>query len=137
MKKVSKTRQKIHEVYEENELASVKANQTRARSLSVGTAGGGVIELNMRGDFINLWYQLQPTEAIEVIGQLAAAAAGVEIAVRPRQDFASWRSWDPSLPSSVAWMGAAPWQLNEEARAELEASKAKNIKSIEASDEPE
>jgi hypothetical protein len=135
-KPVSKTRQKIHEVYEENELASVKANQTRARSLSVGTAGGGVIELNMRGDFTNLWYQLQPTEAIEIIGQLASAA-GVEIAVRPRQDFASWRSWDPSLPSSVAWMGAAPWQLNEEARVELEAAKAKNIKSIEPSNDPE
>ncbi len=134
MKKVSKTRQKINELYEENEFANVKANQTRARSLSVGTAGGGVIELNMRGDFGALWYQLQPTEAIEIIGQLAAAA-GVEIAMRPRQDFASWRSWDPSLPSSVAWMGAAPWQLSDSARAELEEVKVKNIKSLKSSDE--
>jgi len=131
MKKVSKTRQKIHEIYEENELASVKANQTRARSLSVGTAGGGVIELNMRGDFSNLWYQLQPTEAIEIIGQLASAA-GIDIAMRPKQDFSAWRSWDTSLPGSVSWLGAAPWQLSDESRAEIEAAKAKNIKSIES-----
>ena len=114
----------------------MKQNQTRARSLSVGTAGGGIIELNMRGDYGNLWYQMQPTEAIEIIGQIAAAS-GIEIAMRPRQDFSSWRSWDTSLPPSVAWMGAAPWQLTEEARMELEAAKAKNIKAIGGSDESE
>lgn len=133
-KKLSKTRQEIHRQYEENELADLKQRQTRARSLSVGTAGGGVIELNMRGDFANLWYQMQPTEAIEIIGQLAAAC-GVEIAMRPRQDFASWRSWDPTLPASVAWMGTAPWQLSEEDRNLLVEAKAKNIKAIEASDD--
>jgi hypothetical protein len=134
--KVSKTRQKINALCEENEYASMKQNQTRARSLSVGTAGGGIIELNMRGDYGNLWYQMQPTEAIEIIGQIAAAS-GIEIVMRPRQDFSSWRSWDTSLPSSVAWMGAAPWQLTEEARMELEAAKAKNIKAIRGSDGPE
>jgi len=128
-KKISKTRQEIHRQYEENELANLKQNQTRARSLSVGTAGGGVIELNMRGDFTNLWYQIQPTEAIEIIGQLAAAA-GIEIAMRPRQDFAAWRSWDPTLPESVQWMGAAPWQLTRESKAQLEAAKSKNLKTI-------
>jgi len=133
-KKLSKTRQEIHTLYEANELASLKQNQTRARSLSVGTAGGGVIELNMRGDYSSLWYQMQPTEAIEIIGQLAAAS-GVEIAMRPRQDFASWRSWDPTLPASITWMGAAPWQLSEEDRALLAEHKAKNIKAIESSDE--
>jgi hypothetical protein len=136
-KKISKTRQKIHQIYEENELASVKANQTRARSISVGTAGGGILEINVRGDLVTLWYQMQPTEAVELIGQIAAAV-GVEIAMRPRQDFAAWRSWDTSLPSSVAWMGAAPWQLTPEQRAELEEVKNKNIKSIESGDdEPE
>ena len=128
-KKVSKTRQKIHQLYEENELASVKATQTRARAISVGTAGGGILEINMRGDVANLWYQMQPTEAVELIGQIAAAV-GVEIAMRPRQDFSSWRSWDTSLPSSIAWIGAAPWQLTPEQRAELEEAKSKNIKSI-------
>lgn len=133
-KKLSKTRQEIHAIYEQQELADLKQRNTRARSLSVGTAGGGIIELNMRGDFANLWYQMQPTEAIEIIGQLAAAA-GVEIAMRPRQDFAAWRSWDTTLPASVAWMGAAPWQLSEEDRALLTAYKEKNIKAIEASDD--
>jgi len=133
-KKLSKTRQEIHRQYEENELADLKQRQTRARSLSVGTAGGGIIELNMRGDFANLWYQMQPTEAIEIIGQLAAAA-GIEIAMRPRQDFAAWRSWDPTLPASIAWMGAAPWQLSEEDRNLLAEAKVKNIKAIEESDD--
>ena len=134
-KKVSRTRQKIREIYEENELANLKANQTRARSFSVGTAGGGIIELNMRGDFSTLWYLLQPTEAIEIIGQIAAAA-GIDIAMRPKQDFSAWRSWDTSLPGSIQWMGAAPWQLSEEQRIELEAVKSKNIKAIESSNEP-
>lgn len=128
-KKVSKTRELIRETYEQNELANLKANQTRARSLTIGTATGGIIEVGMRADCGHLWYLLQPTEAVEIIGQLAAAA-GLEIAMRPRQDFAAWRSWDTSLPSCAAWMGAAPWQLTDEARAELRAAKEKNIKSI-------
>jgi hypothetical protein len=133
-KKLSKTRQEIHRQYEENELADLKQRQTRARSLSVGTAGGGLIELNMRGDFANLWYQMQPTETVELINQLAASI-GVEIAMRPRQDFASWRSWDLTLPASISWVGTAPWQLSEEDRALLAEHKAKNIKAIESSDE--
>jgi len=135
-KKISKTRQKIHQIYEENELAGMTANQTRARSISVGTAGGGIVEINMRGDFSNLWYQMQPTEAIELIGQISASI-GVEIAIRPRQDFSSWRSWDTTLPSSIAWIGAAPWQLTGEQREEIERAKSKNIKAIEGVDESE
>lgn len=131
-KKVSKTRQKIHELYEENELANLKQSQTRARSFTVGTTTGGIIEVGMRGDFANLWYLLQPVEAVEIINQLAAAA-GLEIAMRPKQDFSTWRGWDTSLPSSAHWIGAAPWQLSEEQREELEAVKAKNIKAIEQS----
>lgn len=133
-KKLSKTRQEIHRQYEENELADLKQRQSRARSLSVGNAGGGVVEINMRGDFANLWYQMQPTEAIEIIGQLAAAV-GIEIAMRPRQDFASWRSWDLTLPASISWVGAAPWQLSEEDRNILAEAKAKNIKVIQPVDE--
>ena len=131
-RKVSKTRQKIQNLYEENELASLEQNRTRARSFSIGATTGGIIEVSMRGDYSNLWYLLQPVEAVEMINQLAAAA-GIEVAMRPRQDFASWRSWDTSLPPSVHWMGSAPWQLSDEAREQLEAVKAKNIKSIEES----
>jgi hypothetical protein len=131
-RKVSKTRQKIQSIYEENELASLEQNKSRARSFSVGTTTGGVIEVSMRGDYSNLWYLLQPVEAVEMINQLAAAS-GIEVAMRPRQDFASWRSWDTSLPGSVHWMGTAPWQINEEEREKLEAAKAKNLKAIEES----
>jgi hypothetical protein len=131
-KKVSKTRQQIQELCEQNELASLQQNQTRARSFSIGATTGGIIEVSMRGDYSNLWYLLQPVEAIEIINQLASAA-GVEIAMRPRQDFASWRSWDTSLPPSVHWMGTAPWQLDDDARQQLEAAKAKNIKVIKES----
>lgn len=135
-KKPSKTRQKIHELYEENELASLKQNQTRARSLSIGTATGGVIEVGMRGDFSSLWYLLQPVEAIEIIGQLAAAA-GVEIAMRPRQDFASWRSWDTSLPDNTYWVGTAPWQLTSDDKEKLNEVKMKNLKAVEENNESE
>jgi hypothetical protein len=34
-------------------------------------------------------------------------------------------------------MGAAPWQLSEDQRLELEAAKAKNIKAIEPTDAPD
>ena len=88
----------------------------------------------MRGDFSNLWYQMQPMEAVELIGQISASI-GVDIAIRPKQDFASWRSWDTTLPPSIAWVGAAPWQLSEEQREELDQVKVKNIKTIEGSDE--
>jgi hypothetical protein len=134
--KISKTRQKIHKLYEENEYASLEQNKNRARSLTVGSAGGGILELSMRGDYANLWYQLQPVESVELINQLAAAV-GLEIAMRPRQDFASWRGWDTSLPPSVHWKGAAPWQLTDEQRLELEAIKEKNIKAIQSSNESE
>lgn len=124
--KPSKIRQQINEIYEQNELASLKANHSRARSFSVGTTTGGIIEVSMRGDFANLWYALQPVEAIEMINQLAAAA-GVEVAMRPRQDFASWRSWEVDLPPSVHWMGAAPWQVTDEDRKALSAAKRKQL----------
>jgi len=135
-KKTSKTRKKINDLYEENEYANIKANQTRARSLTIGTAAGGVIEVGMRGDFSNLWYLLQPVEAIEVIGQLAAAA-GVEIAMRPRQDFASWRSWDTSLPDNTYWVGTAPWQLSSDDKEKLNEVKMKNLKPVEETNESE
>lgn len=131
-KKISKTRQKIHDVYEENEYANLKQSQTRARSLTVGTTTGGIIEVNMRGDFSNLWYVLHPVEAVEIIEQLAAAA-GLQVAMRPKQDFTSWRSWDTTIPGTAHWLGAAPWQLNDEQREYLGEVRAKNIQAIEES----
>ena len=65
----------------------------RARSVTVGTAFGGTVEVGMRAnDGSNLWCILQPVEAIELIHQLAAAV-GCHIHLQPRKDFSSWRVW--------------------------------------------
>ena len=114
--KISKTRKKIHGIYEENEYKSVKAIQKRARSITVGTAFGGIVEVTLRADDDFLYAQIQPTEVIELIEQLAAGV-GVEVAMRPKVNFASWRGWEEVIDQRVgwdkiAWKGAAVWQLN-------------------------
>jgi hypothetical protein len=115
-KKPSELRKKIIDAYEENEYAHVISNRNRSRSITVGTAFGGIVEVSMRGDFHNLWCTLQPVEAVELIEQLAASA-GLEIAIRPRQDFASWRGWDTDADHKY-WAGAANWQINQIKEAE-------------------
>ena len=127
--KLSKTRQKIIELAEQNELASLLQTQNRARSISVGPTTGGMIEFVMRGDHAQTWYAISPVEAIEFMQQIAASA-GVEIAIRPRQDFAAWRSWDANMPVATAWKGAAPWQLSEEARESLVAHQSGEMHGI-------
>jgi hypothetical protein len=75
------------------QLEALEANETRAQSLTVGTAGGGTVEITMRsssGRF--LWNTYQPVEVVEFINQLAAGI-GCHIHILPRQDFASWRNW--------------------------------------------
>ena len=116
--KPSEMRQKIHDLCEENEYYSMKQNRNRARSITVGTAFGGVVEVNMRSDAGSVYAQMQPTEAIELIEQLAAGV-GVEIAMRPKQNFASWRGWEEVIGNNIpmnriAWKGAAAWQLGPE-----------------------
>lgn len=111
-KKESKIRQKINEIYEENELANLESNKNRARSFTVGTAFGGIIEVSMRGDFHNLWCLLQPVEAVEFIEQIAAAA-GLQVALRQKQDFASWRGWNVDTENKY-WVGSAHWQLGDD-----------------------
>lgn len=110
--KQSKIRKEIEEIYEQNELAALKTNQNRARSITIGCTSGGVIEINLRGDYNHLWYLVNPVEAVELIEQLAAAC-GLEILKRPKQDFTSWRSWELDQPNSSHWKGAAPWQLSD------------------------
>lgn len=114
--KVSKTREKIHGIYEENEYKSVKGLQKRARSITVGTAFGGIVEVTLRSDDDFLYAQIQPTEVIELIEQLAAGV-GVEVAMRPKINFASWRGWEEVIEQrigwdKIAWKGTAAWQLN-------------------------
>jgi hypothetical protein len=103
-KKTSKTRKKILEAYEYNEYANVLQNRNRARSCTVGTAFGGAVEVALRGDHSNLWCVLQPVEVIEMMEQLAAAV-GVQIAMRPKNDFSTWRGWDDNMVENKYWMG--------------------------------
>lgn len=65
----------------------------RARSVTVGTAFGGVTELIMRGgDNTFTFAIMQPVEVIELIHQLSANV-GCHMQLVPRKDFASWRDW--------------------------------------------
>jgi hypothetical protein len=57
-------------------------------------------------------------EAVELIESIAAAC-GIEILKRPKQDFTAWRSWDMEQPNSVHWKGAAPWQINDKEKKKL------------------
>jgi len=80
-------RQRIHQ------LENLEANNSRAQSVTIGTAGGGTTEITMRG--VNgkfLWNVYQPVEVVELINQLAANI-GCHIHILPRNDFASWRDW--------------------------------------------
>lgn len=113
---MSEMRRKIENLYEENEYLSIKQNQFRARSITVGTAFGGIPEVVIRSDGATVHAQMQPTEVVELIEQLAAGI-GVEIAMRPKENFASWRGWEEVLKQRVGfhkvqWKGAAAWQLD-------------------------
>jgi flagellar biosynthesis GTPase FlhF len=131
-KNVSEIRKKILEEYEKNEYAHVLQNQTRARSFSVGTAFGGSIEVSMRGDHSNLWCILQPVEAVEFIEQLAAAA-GLQVALRPKNDFSTWRGWDIENADRY-WIGSAPWNVPQLSN-QINESKMLNEVSEEMSDQ--
>jgi hypothetical protein len=89
-KELAKKRQ---ELIARQELESFESNLNRARSISVGTCFGGTTEVMMRGDGgKHLWCAMQPVEVTELIHQLAANI-GCHIAIKPRDDFASWREW--------------------------------------------
>lgn len=114
--KNSKLRELIHEAYEQNELDSLLSMRNRARSIAVGTAFGGICEITLRTENNYMYAQMQPVEVVELIEQLAAGA-GLEIAMRPKQNFASWRGWEEVIDQrigwdKIAWKGAAAWQLN-------------------------
>lgn len=92
-KQLQKEIEKRHKLHQ---LKALEANNSRAQSITVGTAGGGTIEITMRsagGDF--LWNTYQPVEIVELINQLAAGI-GCHIHIIPREDFASWRNWQVS-----------------------------------------
>jgi hypothetical protein len=107
----SKIKEKINNIYAENEYANLLQNKTRARSVTVGTAFGGVVEISMRGDYSAVWAILQPVEVIELIEQLSASV-GVQVAMRPKQDFAAWRGWNVDMEDRHL-AGCSPWQIEE------------------------
>jgi len=104
---------KMKEVYEEDSYQSQLQNRTRARTVTCGPCGGGSIEISMRGDFGNLWIPLRPTEVVEFLEQLAASI-GVEIAMRPKQNFSAWRAWHDDDTASAYWKGSADWELQSQ-----------------------
>ena len=80
-----------------NELDAVN---NRARSVSVGTAFGGAIDLTMRRpDGVCTYAIMQPVEAIELLHSLAAAV-GCHLHLQPRKDFSSWRIWKDVEPET-------------------------------------
>lgn len=82
------------------QLEALDANASRAQSLTVGTAGGGTVEIMMRthaGKF--MWNTYQPVEVVEFINQLAAGI-GCHIQIVPREDFASYRGWKVAIEHS-------------------------------------
>jgi hypothetical protein len=86
----------------------IQANQNRARSVTVGTAFGGVIELMMRkNDGTVVWATLQPVEVTELLHQLAAGI-GCHLHLQPRDDFSSWRSWKTETPEQIRHLNGHP-----------------------------
>jgi hypothetical protein len=84
---------KIQEVQHKIDVENVESNINRSRSITVGTAFGGTTEITMRGNGDRFLYSImQPVEVLELIHQLAANI-GCHIAIKPRDDFGSWREW--------------------------------------------
>lgn len=85
--------EKIRQMEAEMDVENRESNRNRARSFTVGTSFGGTTEIMMRGDGgRHLWCAMQPVEVVEFIHQLAANV-GCNVALKPRNDFASWRDW--------------------------------------------
>jgi len=83
----------IEEFHRDMQMHGVREALNRARSVTVGTCFGGIVELSMRRhDGVHTFAILQPVEVTEIIHQLAASI-GCHIHIQPRKDFASWRDW--------------------------------------------
>ena len=105
-KELAKKRQ---ELINRQELENFESNLNRARSVTVGTAFGGTTEIMMRGDGgRHMWCVMQPVEVIELIHQLSANV-GCHIAMKPRDDFGSWRDWRVSEAEKYHLNGHAPF----------------------------
>jgi len=93
MQETAKVKKDWKKIEERMMVENRKSDLRRARSVAVGTAGGGTTEIMMRGNDGNvLWSVMQPVEVVELIHQLAANV-GCHIYLQPRKDFSSWRGW--------------------------------------------
>lgn len=126
---------KVRELDAKMDLENRESNYSRARSITVGTAFGGVAEIMMRGDGgRHLWCVMQPVEVIELIHQLAANV-GCNAQITPRNDFSSWRDWRVSEAEKKHLNGHAPF-VNDMAvvqnlgRTGYDDEEAKRIKDI-------
>lgn len=91
--KIHETKKKIKEIQNRQEIENFESNFNRSRSITVGTSFGGTTEISMRGNGDRFLYCImQPVEVLELIHQLAANV-GCHIAIKPREDFGSWREW--------------------------------------------
>ena len=91
--KRQEARRQIQSIQHQQEVENFESNFNRARSITVGTAFGGTTEVSMRGNGDRFLYSImQPVEVLELIHQLAANI-GCHIAIKPRDDFGSWREW--------------------------------------------
>lgn len=103
------TQRKLAEIQAQQDIQNFSSSLNRARSVTVGTCFGGTTELMMRGnDGSVLWCPMQPVEVIELIHQLAANV-GCHIALKPRDDFSSWREWRVSQAEKKHLNGHPPF----------------------------
>lgn len=104
-----KNKKKLDEIQSKQDQKNFEATLNRARSITVGTCFGGTTEIMMRGiDGTVLWTPMQPVEVVELIHQLAANI-GCHIAVKPRDDFSSWREWRISSAEKQHLNGHPPF----------------------------
>lgn len=100
---------KVRDLEAKMDLENRESNYNRSRSITVGTVFGGTTEIMMRGDGgRHLWCHMQPVEVIELIHQLAANV-GCHIAIKPRDDFSSWREWRVSNAEKQHLQGHPPF----------------------------
>lgn len=99
---------RIQEIDAEFQARNRENELNRARSVTVGTAFGGTVEIMMRGNNNFMWATMQPVEVVELINQLSAGI-GCHIAIKPRNDFASWREWQLDAPWNVSGNGWPPF----------------------------
>lgn len=107
--KKHEAKQKISSIQNQEQVENITSNLNRSRSIAVGTSFGGTTEISMRGNGDRFLYCImQPVEVIELIHQLAANV-GCHIALRPRDDFGSWREWRVSEAEKKHLNGHAPF----------------------------